>query len=347
MSKQQAKKYFEEANNSFFDGDYDASLDFIGKAIKEDPNSPDYLFRRAQIHQQLKNFESAAGDAKQVIDLTKGKPEFLKVYYKALHLYGKHLFETEKYLEATLVFLEAKSINSEDSVNNEYIEKTKEHVSEEELSAAQEKAKRDDINEALKRKEKDIKHQWYQNDTHVTVDIFARKAKKDNVTLNLAEESVEFKWKTSDGTEVSKTFTPLFSEIVPKESSYEVLSTKVELKLKKKIAGIKWSELFKTEKKSSGPPVASYPTSSHKHHNWDKIAKDTETDPELKAEGEQALNELFQKIYRDADDDTRRAMIKSYQESNGTTLSTNWAEVSKGVVETKPPESMVAKKYEI
>lgn len=39
-------------------------------------------------------------------------------------------------------------------------------------------------------------------------------------------------------------------------------------------------------------------------------------------------------------------MEKSYVESNGTALSTNWDEVSKGRVETKPPDSMVAKNWE-
>lgn len=37
--------------------------------------------------------------------------------------------------------------------------------------------------------------------------------------------------------------------------------------------------------------------------------------------------------------------MKSYQESNGTTLSTNWDEVKKGKVETKPPTGQEAKKW--
>ncbi|CAD6893394.1 unnamed protein product [Tilletia controversa] len=58
------------------------------------------------------------------------------------------------------------------------------------------------------------------------------------------------------------------------------------------------------------------------------------------------VNDFFKKLYAGASDDARRAMMKSFQESNGTTLSMNWDEVKKGTVETRPPDSMVARKYE-
>jgi len=43
--------------------------------------------------------------------------------------------------------------------------------------------------------------------------------------------------------------------------------------------------------------------------------------------GEAGLQQLFQKMYADADDDTKRAMMKSYQTSGGTCLSTHWPDV--------------------
>lgn len=91
-----------------------------------------------------------------------------------------------------------------------------------------------------------------------------------------------------------------------------------------------------------------YPTSSRKHHDWDKLAAEIEKDEsEEKKEGDAALNELFQKIYANADEDTKRAMNKSYQESGGTVLSTNWKDIGKKKVECKPPDGMEFKKYEL
>ena len=86
-----------------------------------------------------------------------------------------------------------------------------------------------------------------------------------------------------------------------------------------------------------------YPSSSRKAKNWDALEKEAAKDEE-KADGDKALNQLFAKIYKDSDDNTKRAMMKSFTESNGTCLSTNWDEVGKAPVETRPPEGMVAKK---
>ena len=74
--------------------------------------------------------------------------------------------------------------------------------------------------------------------------------------------------------------------------------------------------------------MPSYPTSSKNKKNWDQLDKEITKEMSLeKPEGDAALNTLFKQIYERSDEETRRAMIKSYQTSGGTVLSTNWDEV--------------------
>lgn len=63
-------------------------------------------------------------------------------------------------------------------------------------------------------------------------------------------------------------------------------------------------------------------------------------------QGEQALQALFQKIYGDSTDEVRKAMNKSYFESGGTVLSTNWKEVGEQKVDIKPPDGTEFKKWD-
>ena len=62
--------------------------------------------------------------------------------------------------------------------------------------------------------------------------------------------------------------------------------------------------------------------------DWNAIDKSLEEELNAeKPEGDQAMNSLFEMIYKGANEDTRRAMVKSFQTSGGTSLSTNWDEV--------------------
>jgi len=138
------------------------------------------------------------------------------------------------------------------------------------------------------------------------------------------------------------------------------------MKLAKSVRGLKWATLegapstttsttstTAQTKTSSSPSLSSpkamqYPTSSRTGaKNWDALEREAIKDAETweKPDGDAAANALFREIFKNATPEVRRAMEKSYVESNGTALSTNWEEVSKGRVETKPPDSMMAKKW--
>lgn len=88
------------------------------------------------------------------------------------------------------------------------------------------------------------------------------------------------------------------------------------------------------------------------YKNWDGITntilgedKPASTADDPNAGGDAAVNKFFQEIYGNADENTKRAMMKSFVESGGTTLSTNWDEVGKAPVEVKPPQGSEWKKW--
>ncbi|KAI1340756.1 SGS domain-containing protein [Xylariaceae sp. FL0016] len=100
------------------------------------------------------------------------------------------------------------------------------------------------------------------------------------------------------------------------------------------------SETTKAKPTISSAP--GYPTSSKKGPtNWDNIDSDEE---EEKKDGD--ANAFFQSLYANADPDTKRAMMKSYVESNGTSLSTSWAEAENKTYETSPPDGAEAKQWD-
>jgi len=95
---------------------------------------------------------------------------------------------------------------------------------------------------------------------------------------------------------------------------------------------------------SAATPAA--PLAKRTPRDWSALEKEVEAEEKAtKLEGDAALNSLFRDLYARADDDTRRAMVKSYTESGGTALSTDWRSVGKATVPVEPPDGMIARKF--
>jgi suppressor of G2 allele of SKP1 len=222
-----------------------------------------------------------------------------------------------------------------------------------------------------------IRHDWYQNNDKVYFTLLAKGVPKDKATIDIQSRSLTISFPLETSSDYDFSLEPLFAEIDPSASTFSIMSTKVEVVLQKSQPGQKWSSLESKEpvdqKSSTTTSTApsftqastatqkapSYPTSSRSGpKDWDKLAsealakpKTADSKPGAKIEEEEddeggdPVNGFFKKLYSGADPDTRRAMMKSFSESNGTALSTNWDEVKKGKVETSPPDGLEAKKW--
>ena len=191
-----------------------------------------------------------------------------------------------------------------------------------------------------------------QNDRFVTVSVYAKGVKKDDCDVEFDATSAMVTVKLSDSSEY-QLYLDLAGNIDPSLSKADVLSTKVEIKLKKS-PEVKWDGLERAEAaqiqeqlhaSGAGSVQKTYPTSKPKSakKDWDAVEADLKKqEMEEKPEGDEALNKLFKEIYGNANEDTRRAMMKSFQTSGGTVLSTNWDEVGKKDYEKERDEGKLA-----
>lgn len=175
---------------------------------------------------------------------------------------------------------------------------------------------------------------WYQSGDVVSVDLFVKNVDKAASVVEIGEKRI-FARLVREGMEDYTLDRELFDSIIPGESRWSASKYKVEIKLKK-TSSSQWKELSaasNTNAPTSGlESTAAVPkptVAPAAGKNWDAIVED-----ELKdAKDDDGPMSLFKSIYAGADEDTQRAMMKSYQESGGKVLSTDWKDVGSRKVE--------------
>lgn len=187
-----------------------------------------------------------------------------------------------------------------------------------------------------------IRHDWYQTDERVVITVLLRNANAAQVSVDIQPQRVLM---TATNPAIGLDYTldlQLLHAIDAQSSTHHVGTVKVEIKLAK-VVGERWAALERTADPATlaGPQKV---VNIYKQ-DWEKLEKHVENNEDEYRTGD-ALNGLFQKIYQGASEETRRAMNKSFSESGGTVLSTNWNEIGSQKVEVKPPDGTEFKQWE-
>jgi suppressor of G2 allele of SKP1 len=215
------------------------------------------------------------------------------------------------------------------------------------------------------------KYQYYQSDTVMTISILEANVREENLNVTFEPKKLTVRLRKG-GVDFTVIAGHLYAEVVVDRCKIVYKDEKVLIKLRKKDA-FEWHELFgkpimddpkpeastkdEASSQSTSEATKPVPTVTDKtrvrpyasHRDWDAIEKEIlNEEKNEKPVGDEAMNKLFQQIYANASEDTRRAMIKSYQTSGGTVLSTNWDEVSKKNYEQErtAPKGMEWKTWE-
>ncbi|KAL6104641.1 sugt1 [Pungitius sinensis] len=316
--------------DSFIDKDPKKALEELNDALQEDSDSAECLCQRAYAHILLKNYSCAVDDAKKAQQLTPSLPlAFLRTGIAEYHL--------NHYESAHAALAQGQQLDVTDKSFEFWIKQCEKMMRE--LTQADSGLRTPAV--------PPVKHDWYQTESHVIVTVMAKNVPKDGVCVNFMEKELSATIQLASGKNFNLDL-HLLHTIIPQQSNFKILSTKVEFKLKK-TDGIRWEKLEGEGQESNIKhfnPNRCPPSADPLATKWDKMVVDiSEEEKSEKLEGDAALNKLFQQIYCDGTDEVKRAMNKSFMESGGTVLSTNWVDVGKKKVEMSPPEDVEFKKY--
>mmetsp|Transcript_12205 Transcript_12205/g.31939 ORF Transcript_12205/g.31939 Transcript_12205/m.31939 type:complete len:380 (-) Transcript_12205:171-1310(-) len=354
---------FHEANALFVDGEYDSALREYTRALDAEPDNAEYYAKRAVAHTELGNYIDAVADATKSIKLAPTLKAFLRKGEALFRLeeYDEAELAFRKGLDLVpdSIILRRWLRKCQAERSPAIVAKPRPMAVQPASSAVPPSAPATPAalsapgGPAMSAPKpvppsdpSRVRHEWYQTLTHVVVSVLIRGCAEGDVSVAYDHAALDIAIKLPGSHSEYQLSLSLFGKIDTEACKHTVGPTKVEVRMKK-VEATKWDSLEGSGdgglKAFQPPPPAApaagststeasarpaYPTSRQKKVDWNSLENEVKrNEDEEKLEGDEALQKLFRDIYARSDEDTRRAMNKSFQTSGGTVLSTNWGEV--------------------
>ena len=325
MSEEKEETLVLDAKKCFLFDDFENAIKKIDLALSKFGSSPSkntYIIFKAICKYKLGKYEEALKD----LDILE-KDESFKKDFNYFLTRGKVLFYLSKFVDCKMTLnnaLHLISSTDKDSLNllTPWLNKADVELKEGGV-----------INYNVTNVgELKVIYNWIQTGTNITVDITSNH-NLNAYDIKINKKSIEFIDK-KEGT--LKYTINLTNGILPDKSSYKITSSmKCKLELHKEVENFNWVnlEVNKNDDSLNNPKDkvvhGYYPSSSKVKKDWSQLDKeiDEQEKEDASKDGNEGMWRLFRDIYAKGNEETRRAMIKSFQTSGGTVLSTNWDEV--------------------
>ena len=313
------------AKKDFVFDDFEGALkklDLVLSKFESSPSKNNYIVLKAICKYKLGKYE----DALKELDVLE-KDESFKKDFNYYLTRGKILFYLSKFVECKMTFNNALHLIS--STDKESLNLLTPWLNKADVELKEGGVVNYNVTNVGQLK---VIYNWIQTGTDITVDITSNH-NLNAYDIKINKKSIEFIDK-KEGT-VKYTINLTNGIVVEKSSSKITSAMKCKLELKKEVENFNWVnlEVNKDDNSLNNPKDkvvhGYYPSSSKVKKDWSQLDKeiDEQEKEDATKDGNEGMWRLFRDIYAKGNEETRRAMIKSFQTSGGTVLSTNWNEV--------------------
>lgn len=325
MSEEKEEALFLKAKIDFLFDDFENAIKKIDSVLSKFGSSPSknsYIIFKAICKYKLGKYEEALKD----LDVLE-KDESFKKDFNYFLTRGKVLFYLSKFVDCKMTLNNALHLIS--STDKESLNLLTPWLNKADVELKEGGVINYNVTNVGELK---IIYNWIQTGTNITVDITSNH-NLNAYDIKINKKSIEFIDK-KEGT--LKYTINLTNGILPDKSSYKITSSmKCKLELHKEVENFNWVnlEVNKNDDSLNNPKDkvvhGYYPSSSKVKKDWSLLDKeiDEQEKEDASKDGNEGMWRLFRDIYAKGNEETRRAMIKSFQTSGGTVLSTNWDEV--------------------